>query len=765
MSHIELISGEQRLPSVRGLVLLQNARGWPFAWVDVLRWIRLSRFGFQAQKLDLFLRREALISLKTLFEQVARFGMRGSLRTACGEPPPDLAGLKERGLMDIFLSPPDVTAVSVGAWLDGAKAANVPVRLQVQAPFEFEADTTESLAKRWHDSGVVAVNIALTDPFLEKPPCRDKSHSETVVATANRLARAVAAQGMEVSLLFWPATLIEPENRVHLVTFRQFLNDHQQYEVEAFALAAWLNKRGPTIARLVLLMLLNQYTSHRNPIDTALFPWIINHPWVHARAWALHKITRYWRRRNRGRSEVEREELGKDPSRPPEADALGTVPVSRILTGLEPGPESQTSRYPSREQPKYYDEIDRDRLRFDESLSALAEKARDVVNNRPPTRELDSFEYGVEGQAMMQMPGGNRWFSFTNTEKLSTPLGRFEPPCTIAVTIGGGSADYIGFGFGRQRKVLCPMEAYVHKLVFHVAEDGCYVLLRDDVPMRPEVLERGMYTPARLGGVLEPQISIWNIDGSVVTQAVQIWEGVGERISAKDIQFSVVMVCTRYARRMQAALKAVANQQGVPLDCIEAIIAYVPGVDATDDILDSMGLAHPELRIVRSPFPQQNLRSKGLLINESARMASGEWTILLDADIIVPPDLFARLAEVPEDVMFVAPEGRKLLSRETTARILLGELDPHAEWDALFKGPGEYRLRETFGVPIGYCQCVRTKCLETVKYEEHEHFEGADYRFAVDMEAQFGKARRLDGLSVLHLDHAGSQWYGTGKQF
>ena len=309
------------------------------------------------------------------------------------------------------------------------------------------------------------------------------------------------------------------------------------------------------------------------------------------------------------------------------------------------------------------------------------------------------------------------------------------------------------------------MEGYVHKLLLHVARDGRYVLLRDDVPMRPEVLERGMYTPARLGGVLEPQISIWNIDGSVVTQAVQIWEGAGEPAATENIRFSVVMVCTRYARRMQAALRAVANPHGVPLDRIEAIIAYVPGVDATDDILDSMGLAHPGLRIVRSPFPPRNVHSKGLLINESVRMASGEWTILLDADIIVPPDLFARLAEVPEDVAFVAPEGRKLLTRETTARILLGELDPHAEWEALFKGPGEYRLRETFGVPIGYCQCVRTQCFETVKYEEHEHFEGADYRFAVDMEARFGKARRLDGLSVLHLDHAGSQWYGTARQF
>lgn len=767
MSRMELISGEQRLPSVRGLVLLRNARGRAFASVDVLRWIRLNRFGFQAHKFDLFLRGDVPVYLDALFEQAARFEMRASLRTACDQGLPDLAGLKEHGLWDVFLSPPDVTAASVGAWLNGANAARVPVRLQVQAPFEFEADAAAGLVKRWHDAGVVAVNVALADPFLEKPPCRDKSHSETTVATANRLARAVAAQGMEVNLLFWPERLIEPENRVHLVTARQFSNDHQQYETEAVALAARLNKRGPAIARLVLLMLLNQYTSHRNPIDTALFPWIINRPWLHARAWALHKVTRYWRKRNRSRGEVEK--LGTDPSRPPEADSFGSVPVfprvSNVLTGLEPEPEAEGSRYPCREQPKYYDAIDRDRLHFDETLSALAEEALDVVNNRPRTRELDSFEYAVEGQAMMQMPGGNRWFSFTNTEKLSTPLGRFEPPFTIAVTIGGGSADYAGFGFGRQRKVLCPMEAYVHKLVLHVAGDGRYVLLRDEVPMRPEVLERGMYTPARLGGVLEPRISIWNIDGSVVTQAVRIWEGAGEPRTAADVRFSVVMVCTRYARRMQAALKAVAGQQGVPIDSIEAIIAYVPGVDATDDILDSMGLVHPELRIVRSPFPARNVRSKGLLINESARMASGEWTVLLDADIIVPPDLFARLAEVPDEVAFVAPEGRKLLTPETTARILLGEINPHAEWDSLFKGPGEYRLRETFGVPIGYCQCVRTTCFETVQYEEHEHFEGADYRFAADMEKHFGKAQRLDGVSVLHLDHGGSQWYGTGKQF
>ena len=68
-------------------------------------------------------------------------------------------------------------------------------------------------------------------------------------------------------------------------------------------------------------------------------------------------------------------------------------------------------------------------------------------------------------------------------------------------------------------------------------------------------------------------------------------------------------------------------------------------------------------------------------------------------------------------------------------------------------------------MPIGFCQCVRTKCMESVKYNEYEHFEGADWRFGVDIREQFSKELRLEGKPVLHLDHGGSQWYGTQKHF
>jgi len=98
-----------------------------------------------------------------------------------------------------------------------------------------------------------------------------------------------------------------------------------------------------------------------------------------------------------------------------------------------------------------------------------------------------------------------------------------------------------------------------------------------------------------------------------------------------------------------------------------------------------------------------------------------------------------------------------------TSRILMGEVEPWREWDDLLKGPGELRLRESHGVPVGFFQCFRASCLDKVSYLELDHFEGADMQFGVQMLAHFGREKRLIGMPVLHLDHGGSQWYGTQK--
>jgi hypothetical protein len=444
--------------------------------------------------------------------------------------------------------------------------------------------------------------------------------------------------------------------------------------------------------------------------------------------------------------------------------------VRRVLPGLEKkAVEGELVVSPihfALAQPKYYDSIDAARLAADEGLATLVKAANAMVENRTPDRQIMPYEYTVEGAPWEHLEGGVRWHSITNTEKLSTPLGHVEPPFTLSVTFGGGIAEYIGFSFGRHCKLLCSMEGYRHTLVLHVEHDGHYVLLRDGKPVRPVESEGVFYVPLRLGGRLEPRISIWNIDAQIVTQFVKIWRG--EQISdapASTVKYSIIVVNSRYARRLQAMLRSIAHQEGIDRNKLEVIIAYVPGLDATDDLIDSMAQTYPDLRILRSPFPAQNANSKGFMINESAMMASGEWIVLMDADIVIAPDTFAKVDAVSAESSFIATDGRLMLSKETTARILMGEIEPWRQWQDLVNSAAEYRYREAKGVPVGFFQCFRREFMEKVKYAELDHFEGADMWFGMALQDTYGKETRLSGLPVLHLDHGGSQWYGTTKHF
>jgi hypothetical protein len=363
-----------------------------------------------------------------------------------------------------------------------------------------------------------------------------------------------------------------------------------------------------------------------------------------------------------------------------------------------------------------------------------------------------------------QYEGALHWLAVTSSEQLSTPLATITPPCTVSVTFGGGMAEHIGFSFGRQCKVLCPMEACRHTLTLRIESGGHYVLLRDGLLIRPSEFEGAVYAPQRLGSKLELRLSIWNIDTSILSQFIDIWEDKSDSgVAVARPKYSVVVVCTRYARRLQAALQCLAHQEDFDMNKLEVIVCHVPGMDATEDLVTSMQMAYPDLRILRSPFPEQCASAKGFIINESRRMASGEWIVLLDSDTLVAPRMFAEIEKVEANANFIASDGRKMLTPDATARILLGEVQPWRQWKELFDGPGEYRPREAHGVPVGFFQCVRASCMDVVQYEEMDHFEGADMRFGIKIWEKFGAPTRLLGFPVLHLDHGGSQWYGTVK--
>ena len=768
---------------LRGLVLLQDKKGRFYPILVLKRWIQLNHVLYKALKVDALAVGDVPSLFPELLEYAAHERVKLSLRIDCAVPPRDLPALKTAGLFDVFLCPPSPEAPHLDAWMDGCRAAGLPIRMQLHAPFAKGLDVA-ALTGRIARAGVTAVNVALHDPFCERPPCRDAVESQTVIDTMNALVSALDANDIEANLIGLPFCLVREENLCRAVNSIQFHMDHQQYIRASYAMAKTLRNRGPILAGMILQSLLWRDTVEFTPQDERLLNWLTHHPALYVRLAFWHKLTRhlrlfrsvpkeldpspeaYQRELKRVHARTARE-LGPDCARCRLRRICdhATPAFKRMLPGIPVRPlEGELLVSPlhfSAGQRKYYDAIDADRRDLGSQYLALAEEADLAMRKRPPDRHLTPQDYSVEYTHFVRMEGGMLWYSMLNCEKCSSPLADLTPPFTVSVTFAHGVADYIGFHLDRSCKLVCPMEAFRHEVTLHVAADGRYVLLRDGRPVRPAEFEGAFYMPLRLSDRVQPRISIWNIDGSIVTHLVRIWEWDKEPAERGGVKYSVIVVCTRFARRLQAALLSLAHQREFDLSRLEVIIAYVPGVDAVDDVIDCMRQAYPQLRILRSTFHEQKMRAKGFLINESLRLASGKWIVLMDADALLAPDMFARVEAVEATSHFIAPDGRKMLPAETTARILVGDIRPWEAWDKLLKGPGEYRRREAGGVPVGFCQFVRADCIKTIKYLEVDHFELSDMYFSREMRKRFGPETWLTGVPILHLDHGGSQWYGA----
>ncbi|MCB0327889.1 MAG: hypothetical protein KDD52_09770, partial [Bdellovibrionales bacterium] len=135
-------------------------------------------------------------------------------------------------------------------------------------------------------------------------------------------------------------------------------------------------------------------------------------------------------------------------------------------------------------------------------------------------------------------------------------------------------------------------------------------------------------------------------------------------------------------------------------------------------------------------------------------------------DMIFPPDLLQIIDRDHPGLVFLGAQGRKMLSPETTAKVLHGLIDPVDNFYSLIEEPdGELRLGEAKGKPVGYFQCFKREVFDKVQYRDLPHFEGSDGFFAEDVEKEFRSTVIGKNIILLHLDHQGSKWYGTQKQF
>lgn len=775
-----LVSRDPRIPPKRGLIAAHNRHGDAYGAVAVRRWLRYTRLVHKTDKIDLLAYGPHAAAFFDLRDTAKEFKVRLSLRTDASYPPERLAEMKASGLFDVFLTPRP-GALYLQVWLDACTANEIPVRLMLLPPLDSDAaspEWVEALAK----STLTTAHLALSDPFL---PDIWEPVADNTVDRMSITAAALEATSIEANIVGIPLCQLDDANLLRAINRPQADEDHSFYVRESYDLAVNLFGQSRTIAPKIIQILLSNHTLAKQPMDQLLLPGLIHHHYAYL-------FARIWRRLTiqlrlaRGVPEPEnrtQEKRSVQFAERPTAASLngvcGDCGWRRICEGATPAfnrrmplaklePRSGdlvvSPMHFCAKQPKHYDSIDIEYLNRERHYEEQTDEALKLISTRTPDRRFGPDDYKVENTHFDRMESGVKWWSLSNREVLSTPLAEFSLPFTISADFGAGIADFIGFSLGRHCKLLCPMEGYRHTLTLHANADGRYILLRDGRAVRPAEFKGHHFLPLRLPDRNVVRLSAWNIDECIATTNILAWNGCAETPpSSAQVKYSIIIVCTFFSRRLQAVLRNLAHQQGIDFAALEVIVAFVPGIDATDDLIDSVRQSYPHLRIVRSPFPEQYARAKGFLINESFKLAQGDWIMLLDSDTLLPPDYFSKVDAVSETAEFVAPDGRRLLNKETTHKILIGEIDPWDCWDVLVLGEGEFRFRETMGVPVGFCQCFRREHLEKHPYQEMEHFESADMFFGMEVIKDIGEATRLSGTPVLHLDHGGSQWYGAAR--
>jgi hypothetical protein len=751
---------------------------------DLHRWLNLLAHGYGVKKVDLLAEVVDVSVVENLLAYAREFQVGVSLRTSGSAGLPDLGALAAAGLVDVLLTPGDLGSPEVAAWLSGCSEAGLPMRLEVGPGAlsagwvelvktagvrvvtvtdgglftEWDARQASSCERRTFSRALFKKNEEATRERGVPREAARESCAPTGAATRERGVPREAARescapagaatrergvpedalaaleegDVEVNLLVADASEVPEAWRGHVVDPVWQHLEPAFYHREALAWAVARFEDSPRRVRALSLLAMTRLSRLDNPVDGALMLFLVKY--LPALIAPLVFVTKGFRLlRWRGPVEV------------------GTPPVDAA---------------PGAGRKRYLDAVDARRVDALERRRALADRAGEWQRTRTVDRVFESTEWTFRNAFFERLLGVNKIRTVSSRAIHGSRLPWLEVPFMVTATFGGGLAEGIGFGAGRHLRLCCPMVDTTHQITLFVDEQGDYVLLRDGQVVTPLDYGGRFCVPWRFPDAMHLHIQAFNVDESLAVTSVRVWEG--ERaalVKPEAVKWSVVVFSTRFARRLQAALLALAHQRDIDLSALEVIVGYVPGVDGTEDTLDSVRLAHPELRIVHAAFPEHNLKSKGFVLNEAMALASGSWITILDSDIILPPDFFATLAREAGEAAFLAPAGRAMLDAAQTARVLTGAAQSWEDWDALREEAPAYREAENAdGVPVGYCQVFRRECLEQARYPEYDHFQGADYEFGAALIRHHGPVKRL-GLPVLHLHHGGRQWYGTQKHY
>lgn len=157
------------------------------------------------------------------------------------------------------------------------------------------------------------------------------------------------------------------------------------------------------------------------------------------------------------------------------------------------------------------------------------------------------------------------------------------------------------------------------------------------------------------------------------------------------MSLSVVIPACNEERYLPATLEAIDAARAAAAMPVEVIVVDNGSTDATADVAARAGAV-----VVREP-----LRNVARARNRGAAAAAGEWLVFVDADTIVPPSLFARIAAVAGECIGGAANVRHSSNR-LLVRLWLHGWRILGTLAGLAQGATQFCRREAFAAVGGY---------------------------------------------------------------
>lgn len=340
-------------------------------------------------------------------------------------------------------------------------------------------------------------------------------------------------------------------------------------------------------------------------------------------------------------------------------------------------------------------------------------------------------------------------------------LGICTPPYILEARVSG-PAGQIGFSFGECQDFCVELpDNDPHNLRLEVSSNGKIRHLVDGEEKMGSRRDLGNLSVCPPAFIEEGPVYLKTRQSLVKIHSISL-----SRQRKDELGASVLVVSMGYARRLGILLRSLSKQT---VTGFEVLVGYDKTRDDTAWVIESIRRDFG-LRVRGFDFSDFSWKGcKADVMNTLLRQSRGDFVLITDADIVMPPDIIDHLLQA-RDMPHLSTK-RCLLPAEETSKILLGERDPIRHFDDTLR---EYEDRITKWGDIarkyeeepalGYFQWVQGDLARRIGYpNKWRKFSGSDDSFSLAILRELGLVEvPLIDKTVLHLDHGPSNWKGLG---